>query len=336
MKDHVRIAFSGWLVRGLVLAGFVTSLIAQSTTPSPSPIPLGGPVSVFSTYDEETLRKGDFVFAAAYSTASRGDTVEDAKLASNLMRRDMPYRIILPARYSTKDSTERFPVVYLLHGLTGHYTNWTDKTKIAGFAASQNFIIVTPEGDDGWYTDSTAKPNDKYESYIIKELIPEIDKKFRTIADREHRAIAGLSMGGYGSIKFGLKYPELFVVAGSFSGALGAASITEKQIPGTIGRSIDGIFGSVGSDTRKSNDIFDLIRGATPESIKSLPFLYLDCGTEDFLFQNNREFVDLLVEKKVPHEFRQLPGGHNWKYWDAQVEEFLELADKRFRTSQNR
>jgi S-formylglutathione hydrolase FrmB len=263
--------------------------------------------------------------------------VRTETLASRLMGRGMPFRVILPDGYSLPgNASKRLPVVYLLHGLTGHFSNWTDKTKIAQHANEHGLIVVTPEGDDGWYTDSSAKPNDKYESYIVKELIPEVDKKFRTIADRDHRAIAGLSMGGYGSIKFGLKYPEMFVVAGSFSGALGAASITEKTIPGAIGRSIDAIFGVVGSDTRKSNDIFDLVRSSTPEKVKAFPFLYLDCGTEDFLFENNRDFIDLLVEKKVPHEFRQLPGAHNWTYWNAQVEEFLELAAKRFSTTQTR
>jgi S-formylglutathione hydrolase FrmB len=138
-------------------------------------------------------------------------------------------------------------------------------------------------------------------------------------------------MGGYGAIKFGFKYSDLFSLAGSFSGALGAASISEKDFPGAIGRTITSIFGPIGSDTRKANDLFGLVRTASPERIKLLPFLYLDCGTEDFLFQNNRDFVELLVEKKVPHEFRQLPGGHNWKYWNSQVEEFLELAGERLR-----
>jgi len=137
-------------------------------------------------------------------------------------------------------------------------------------------------------------------------------------------------MGGYGALKFGLKYPDKFVIAGSFSGALGAASFTEKEIPGAIGKTIDGIFGPAGSEARTSNDIFGMIRSMTPERMKTIPFIYLDCGTEDFLFINNRQFVDLLVEKKVPHEFRQLPGAHNWKYWDRQVQEFLRVADRAF------
>jgi len=248
------------------------------------------------------------------------------KLNSKLMAREMPYRVILP-NPKNEMATARHPVIYLLHGLTGHYDNWTEKTKLAEYAQKYKIIIVTPEGGDGWYTDSAAVTNDKYESYIIKELIPEIDKNYRTLADRNHRAIAGLSMGGYGALKFGMKYPEMFSLAGSFSGALGAASFSEK-VAGAIGKTIDSIFGPVDSDARKSNDIFRMVKEITAEKKTTLPFLYVDCGTEDFLFQNNRDFVALLVEKNVPHEFRQLPGGHNWRYWDSQVQEFLRLADR--------
>lgn len=253
---------------------------------------------------------------------------ETLQLDSKLMARSMPYRVIFPSA-PFGEERGRYPVIYLLHGLTGHFNNWSEKTKIREYAGMNHVIIVMPEGGDGWYTDSTAVANDKYESYIIKELIPEIDKNYRTIADRDHRAIAGLSMGGYGALKFGMKYPELFSLAGSFSGALDAASFSEKAA-GAIGKTIDSIFGPAESEARKSNDIFRMVKEITPEKTKTLPFLYVDCGTEDFLFQNNLDFVQLLVEKKVPHEFRQLPGGHNWRYWDSQVQEFLRVADRAF------
>ncbi|MGD9562534.1 MAG: alpha/beta hydrolase [Pyrinomonadaceae bacterium] len=252
-------------------------------------------------------------------------------LHSKLMGREMPYRIILPAKYNDKsENGRRYPVIYLLHGLTGHFDNWTSLTEIESYSAAMGVIIVTPEGGNGWYTDALSKDNENYESYIITELIPEIDRRYRTLGRRDQRAVAGLSMGGYGAIKFGLKYPARFVLAGSFSGALGAAAITEKQFPGAIGKTIDGIFGPAGSEVRKANDPFEIIRHATSEKIKDFPFLYLDCGTKDFLFQNNREFIDLLLEKGVPHEFRQLPGTHDWKYWDKQIQEFLRIADRTF------
>lgn len=317
------------------IAALAAAVDGQALSSSPSPAPRVGPTSIRTVDDGRPLRKGEFTFSQAYSPSR----VRTEKLASSLMGREMPYRVVLPPNYSDEKSTpQRFAVVYLLHGLTGHYDNWTDRTRLAELAAARNLLIVTPEGDDGWYTDSATRPGDKYESYIIRELVPEIDKKFRTIASREHRAIAGLSMGGFGAIKFGLKYPETFSLAGSFSGALGASSYrTAAELPaGGIRTSLTAIFGEPGSATHVANDIFKMIRDASPEKIRSMPFLYVDCGTEDFLFQSNRDFAALLLEKKVAHEFRQLPGAHNWKYWDTQVEEFLDIAKKRVATDQNR
>lgn len=266
---------------------------------------------------------------ASLASAVNAVSVADHKLSSKLMGREMPYRVALPANYAA-EREGRFPVIYLLHGLTGHYDNWGDKTKIADYLAPYRAIVVMPEGDNGWYTDSATQPNDRYETYITRELIPEIDKKFRTVDNRENRFIAGLSMGGYGAIKFGLKYPEMFALAGSFSGALGAASWSEKTLGGrgSIPASIMSVYGAENSRTRLENDIFKIAKEMSPEKIKSLPFIYLDCGTEDFLIQNNRDFSALLIEKKIPHEFRQLPGGHTWVYWDRQVREFLRVAER--------
>lgn len=241
----------------------------------------------------------------------------------------VPYRVVLPAKYWDKDATGRtFPVIYLLHGLTGHFENWTTRTAVEKYSEQYNIIVVTPEGGDGWYTDSVSAPNDRYETYIIRELIPEIDSKFRTIAERRGRVIAGLSMGGYGAIKFGLKYPEMFRLVGSFSGALGVATFTSNGSD-AIGKSVTSVFGTTDSETRRNNDIFKMIRELSAEKQKALPFIYLACGTEDFLIQNNREFLALLNEKKVPHEYRELPGGHTWAFWDDQVREFLALAERR-------
>lgn len=257
--------------------------------------------------------------------------VREAKLASKLMVREMPYRVIVPVGYDEpKEASARYPVIYLLHGLTGSYRNWTDLTKAADYARGHKFIIVTPTGNNGWYTDSLATPADKHESYIIKELIPEVDAKFRTIANRDNRIVAGLSMGGYGATKFGLKYPDMFSLVGSFSGALGATSFTEKNST-TIGKAIDAIYGPEDGELRKANDIFRIIREITPEKLKALPFIYQSCGTEDFLIQNNREFMMLMVEKKVPHEYRQHPGAHNWAFWDDQIREFLAVAERRLK-----
>ena len=260
----------------------------------------------------------------AQAATATGLPVREEKLASKLMAREMPYRVLLPAGYDAAKS-ERYPVIYLLHGLYGHYTNWTDKTKVAEYAAKYRFIIVTPEGADGWYVDSPLASHENYESYIVKELIPEIDAKFRTKADRDDRIIAGLSMGGYGALKFGLKYPEMFTLVGSFSGAFGTSEFTEKTA-GEIGKKVDSVYGSVGSETRRANDVY-LLLGAVKD-VKALPFVYLSIGTEDFLFDSNRSLDALLIKQKVPHEYREHPGGHEWGFWDDQVREFLAVSER--------
>jgi putative tributyrin esterase len=257
--------------------------------------------------------------------------VEDFKLASKLMNREMPYKVIFPPTYGIAD-TKRFPVVYLLHGLFGHFDNWAEKTKLTDYAKDYEYIIVMPEGNNGWYVDSVSVPNDKYETYIVDELINEVDKKFRTIADKQHRAIGGLSMGGYGALKFGIKYPDKFILAGSFSGAVAIASFKTKEnlSQGMLRNSVIATFGDADTDTKKSNDIFKIIAEMPKDKVSALPFLYVDCGTEDELglLTANKQFVDILTRQNVPHEFRQLPGKHNWKFWDSQVNEFLRVSKK--------
>lgn len=269
------------------------------------------------------------VCAMPFYAQTQSVKVENAQLESKLMARKMPYRVALPKNYAG-DTNARYTVIYLLHGLFGHYDNWGDKTKIAAYLEPYNFIVVMPEGANGWYTDSATMPNDKYESYIVQELIPEIDKKFRTDSTRNGRIIAGLSMGGYGSLKFGLKHPEMFRLVGSFSGALGAATYKTNAMAANdgIAKSLVGVFGGDNSQTTKDNDIFRIVREIPADKAKQLPFIYLDCGTEDFLIQNNRDFVALLTEKKISHEYRQLPGAHTWQYWETQIQQFLQLAGK--------
>jgi S-formylglutathione hydrolase FrmB len=258
----------------------------------------------------------------------------EGELKSALLGRTVSYQVLYPVKYQSPENREkRFPVIYLLHGLSGHSTDWLEKTKIALYATHYDLFIVMVEGGNGWYTDSATVPADKYESYILRELIPDVEKRFRVSTQREGRAIAGLSMGGYGAIKFGLKHPEMFAMAASMSGAFGAASWTEKEHkdPGVIRDSVLQTFGPAGSPTRAANDVPKLVREISAKKIAPLPYFYFDCGTEDFLFSDNRELASLFVELKIPHEYRQLPGTHAWSYWDAQVQEILKLAAQKLR-----
>ena len=140
----------------------------------------------------------------AFLVAPARGRVETVQFQSKLINAKLPYNVILPVDYESSPTT-RYPVLYLLHGLTGHYSDWMARTNIADYAADYRLIIVMPEGNDSWYTDSATVETDKYESYVLKELIPDVQSRYRTIEARYGRAIAGLSMGGYGAIKFGLK-----------------------------------------------------------------------------------------------------------------------------------
>jgi S-formylglutathione hydrolase FrmB len=256
----------------------------------------------------------------------RASRVVDARIDSKLMGRSMPYRMMLPDDYER--STTRYSVIYLLHGFGGDYKNWFDKTGLAQYSAGKPFILITPEGENGWYTDVPSKPNTNYESYIVKELIPEIDSKYRTLNDRTHRMIAGLSMGGYGALKIAIRNPSMFSLAGSFSGALRAAADKDPidLPPGAVTKSIAATFAE--AEVRKNNDIFAMVASVSPEQVKAMPMIYLACGTEDFTFGNNDAFRALLLQKKIPHDYRERPGTHAWAFWDSQVAEFLTVAER--------
>jgi len=268
--------------------------------------------------------------AAAATTTTVG-RVEAVAFESKLVGKALPYNVVLPADYAQTAARTRYPVLYLLHGLGGSAGDWVSaRTRLAEYAAQYRLIIVVPEGRDGWYTDSATVPTDKFETYFVEELLPDVQRRFRAIETREGRAVAGLSMGGYGALKFGLKHPQKFVFAASMSGALAAPSWKpEDPLPAFVKPSVVRVFGPADSPTRPANDIFKLARELTPERVAALPFFYLDCGADDFLIRSNREMSALLLERKIPHEYRQLPGNHNWPYWDAQVREVLELTVRR-------
>jgi len=146
--------------------------------------------------------------------------VQDGAFHSAALDREMKYRILLPCGYQT--GSRRFPVLYLLHGLYGDYLNWDTRTNLERCAQRYELIVVMPDAGDSWYTNSATDPKDKFEDYIAKDLVAEIDGKFRTLRSRHARAIAGLSMGGYGALKIALRYHDDFAFAGSLSGALDA------------------------------------------------------------------------------------------------------------------
>lgn len=252
----------------------------------------------------------------------------DGILKSSLLRREIPYRVLLPGSYG--DSRHRFPVIYLLHGLFGSFENWTTLTELRVRAADHRLVIVMPEGGDNWYTD--AGDGEAWESYLIKELIPQIDGDFQTICDSRGRAIAGNSMGGYGAFKLGLKYPDIFALAASFSGAFYATRSTIASDDSNWDErasSIMRVFGEAHSDVRSENDLDKIVSSLPAEQTGWLPYFYFDCGSEDSFLAANRELSGTFSAHGILHEFHELDSGHDWDYWNMRGRHLLDLASQK-------
>jgi S-formylglutathione hydrolase FrmB len=261
--------------------------------------------------------------AAYYYYTQKTVRFEVVQFKSNLVGKTLPYGVVLPPGYGLITTRRiHYPVLYLLHGWSGDYNSWIKQTALMQYAAEYQMIIITPEGGNAWYTDSATVPSDQYEAYVMRELISDVDSRFRTIPDRRGRSIAGVSMGGYGALKFGFKHPEKFSLAASMSGALDATARTDDA-------SIMQAFGEPESAARKSNDLSRLAREFPADRQALLPYFYLDCGTEDPWLMSNRDFSGLLLERKIVHEYRQLPGNHVWPHWDRQVREVMRIAAER-------
>lgn len=250
----------------------------------------------------------------------------ERELASKLMRRVMPFLVVTPPGYAA--SNLRYPVLYLLHGLFGAFNNWVTLTGLTRHAAQHELIIVTPEGGDGWYTDSATVTDEKFESYLIEELFPEVEKDFRTIAERSGRAIAGLSMGGYGALKFALKNPAFFAMAASISGAFDCSERSNED-PGfdweNLRPSVMRAFGELGSAAREENDLYKLAASVDTENLLRI---YFDCGTGDGFIPANRRLSQMFSESQIAHTYAEFPGEHDWEYWDRRVQHILDLASE--------
>lgn len=250
-------------------------------------------------------------------------TLKSASFHSANLNQEMHYVVLLPAGYDA--SAQRYPVLFLLHGLYGDDQNWSTRTNLAKYARNLRLIIAMPDAGNSWYVNSATHPAEKYEDYIVKDFVEEIDTHYRTIREGYARAIAGLSMGGYAAVKFSLKYPNLFAFAGGISAALDAPEDLDETHP-EFRESLRKAFGEAGNPARPQNDVFVLLSRA---DIKGLPYFYLDCGSGDMFLDVNHKFAARLQQLKLPYEFHELQGGHTWDYWDAAIERFLQMLERR-------
>jgi len=250
-------------------------------------------------------------------------TVQERGLRSAVLSRETLYSIVLPAGY--EGCAARYPVLYLLHGWNGDHRNWITLTALVRYAAQYPMIVVTPNGQNSWYVNAETSTSERFHDHIVPELITEVDAQFRTIAAPHRRAIAGLSMGGYGAVLFALKHPDLFGVAGSISGAFDAPRGIESVLPDVL-PSIGAAFGVPSSTTRRENDVFELVKQAP---LSPLPYFYLCCGASDPLAGSNRRFIASLAAHKILFEYHEQPGEHTWQFWDDALPPLLDAVAKR-------
>lgn len=236
-------------------------------------------------------------------------TLRDVTFYSTALQRDMPYRVVMP---SGDPSGRKLKAVYLLHGGGGNFRDWTNYSDVAKYA-EHDLILVMPEGNSSYYANAAERTEDRYEDYIVKDLIEDVESKFPAVGGREGRAIVGVSMGGFGAINLALHRPELFAFAGGISAALDVPTrpFSIKRVEQW--RRFRSIFGPWEGQVQKSNDPFVLVRSV---DVKNAPYLFLTCGEQEGLLGPDRQFASLLEARHFQYEFHTTPGDHNWKQWD--------------------
>ncbi|AJY77733.1 alpha/beta hydrolase [Paenibacillus beijingensis] len=212
----------------------------------------------------------------------------------------------------------KHPVLYLLHGLSDDHSIWLRRTSIERYAAELGLAVVMPAVHRSFYMD--MEQGGRYWTFISEEL-PAIARSFFPLSEaREDNFAAGLSMGGYGAFKLGLRCPDKFAAAASLSGALDPAVITDR-LHG-FDREFALIFGSADKIRGSDNDLFHLAQ-LVAEGGGTVPKLYQCCGTEDFLYEDNVRFRDNAQGLGLPLTYEEEPGDHEWGYWDDKIRRVL-------------
>lgn len=263
--------------------------------------------------------------------AQTGKVFDNLTLKSAILKMDRKYSVYLPPDYET--STRSYPVLYLLHGSGDDQTGWVQFGEVGYIAdkaikegKSTPVIIVMPDantGRRGYF--NTIRGDFQYEDFFFKELLPFIEKTYRTRSEKQYRAVAGLSMGGGGTIIYALHHPEMFSSACPLSASVRRQSDTRnRQSADTVGLKPEQI-----DSFRKQLDAFYLVEN-TPDAQKNQVRWYIDCGDDDALSEGNCLLHIAMRTKGISHEFRIRNGAHNWTYWREALPEVLDFISQGF------
>ncbi len=204
------------------------------------------------------------------------------------------------------------PVLYLLHGLSDDHTAWIRNTSLERYAVARGVAVVMPAVNRSFYADEVN--GQRYWTFLTEELPRVVQSTFRVSQQREDTFVAGLSMGGYGAVKWALRAPDRFAAAASLSGALDIDRL--RQSPDTQDIYERAFGGTPGMD----DDVFALLGSAG----RSAPRLYLSCGTDDSLLAENHRFAELAAARGVDLTVNWPDGGHDWALWDGEIQRVLD------------
>lgn len=240
------------------------------------------------------------------ANAARVDTV---LTHSEVMNKDIKAVVVSPDNYN---KSQKYPVLYLLHGFSGDYSDWVKKAaNVIPLADQYHCIIVCPDGNfASWYFDSPMSKEWQYETYIAKELVNWVDQHYATIADRSGRAITGLSMGGHGALFLAIRHQDIFGGAGSMSGCV-------DLIPFSKNFGISQVLGEYENNQQywKDNSVINMLYKIKPGSLSVI----FDCGVSDPFYASNLEMHNRLVKMNIAHDFTARDGGHTWEYWSNAI-----------------
>jgi enterochelin esterase-like enzyme len=271
---------------------------------------------------------------------NNGKVIEEKRIKSTILGKDVRYTTYLPADYER--SNRSYPVVYLLHGYTDDNTGWLQFGEINRYADKAiaegtipPMIIIMPNADSSFYINS-YDGKEKYEDFFVKEFMPAVEKEYRIKAEKRYRGVAGLSMGGYGTLVYGLKYPQLFAAVAPFSAAVWDDSSIVKTSQEGWDRTMGQLWGRNLKGTERltkswyENSILKMVETKTTDELKQVRY-WIDCGDDDFLTKGNCLLHIALSDKKVPHEYRVRDGGHTWTYWRTGITDALAFIGQSFR-----
>ena len=226
---------------------------------------------------------------------------EKVQIYSVSMGKNIPALVVLPDKYIKSDL--HFNTLFLLHGYGGNYMDWQSHTDLRPFSDQFQFVIVCPDGGpNSWYLDSPVDQDSQYETFMIDEFIPWLENNYRI----NDIAITGLSMGGHGALYLSIRHPELFSAASSMSGGVDLRHSTKSwDIAQKLGPY------EKFPNRWKQYSIVGII-----SNLETLTFpILIDCGTDDFFIDINRELHQMLIDAEIKHVYTEFPGAHNWEYW---------------------